>query len=54
MVFMIVCILLYLMTSDLILLALKVNFHLGSMQKMKKVHVPCAYFVKHLQQNALK
>ena len=36
MVFMIVYILLHLMTSDLILLALKVIFHLNNMQTMKK------------------
>ena len=36
MVFMIVYTLLHLMTFDLILLALKVIFHLGNMQTMKR------------------
>ena len=54
MVFMIVYILLHLMIFDLILLALKCDLSFGQHANNEKGHFPCAYFVKHLQQNALK
>ena len=55
-VFMIVYIFLHLMTFDLNLLALIMLFlnEFGQHATTERGHVPCGYFVQHLQQNALK